>query len=250
MLSTKVKLPLRSRLKLWSKPTVALMVTAFSGYLSLTWAILPALLFLTGCSDDSAARQQSNSPAAAQQAGVTPDLPNEFKVVERVIALTNTLDLVNSNNNNKLGTITEKFFSLTREFKYTDNSGNVVATARARILSWGTEIEVSDGSGRLIGTIKEQVFNSLFKVSTTYSILDASGKEIATSEKVELLATHFTLNDKSGRLIAKIDRPWLKLFRDVWSVKISNPGAVDARLLVMIAAYKTAKDNERSSSSD
>ncbi|MBI5240763.1 MAG: hypothetical protein HY926_09845 [Elusimicrobia bacterium] len=180
---------------------------------------------------------------AAAQATPAPQLPSEFKIKERVISLTDTFDVVAGGQ--KYGTITEKFFSLTRSFKYKDSQDNLVAEARARILSWGTHIDVTDNLGQPIGSIKEQVFKSLFKVYTAYSILDAGGKEIALSEKVDWIGTKLAISDKQGRLVATIERPWINFFSDHWTVKVHDPKTVDSRVMVMIAAYKTSVDNAR-----
>jgi uncharacterized protein YxjI len=172
-----------------------------------------------------------------------PQLPAEFTIKERVLSFTDTFDIVSSGK--KLGVISQKILSLTRSFKYKDADGNLVAEARSRILSWGTHIDVTDDLGQPIGGIKEQVFKSFFKVYTVYSILDAQGQEIATSEKVDWLGTKVTLSDHQGRQIATLQRPWINIFSDHWDAKVYDPKAVDSRVMVMIAAYKTSVDNDR-----
>jgi uncharacterized protein YxjI len=213
------------------------------------------LCSLTGCGDPSASNYgnggnvSGSAGAQAQQPSGPPDLPKNFKVVERFISFGTVFDLLD-NSDKKLGTIAEKIFTLTREFTYDDSNGRRIATARERFFSWGAQVDVFDEAGRPIGTIKEDVLKSFFKPLTTYSILDGSGKQIATSEKVDLWATDFTLKDGSGQTVATIHRPALNFFRDVWTVSIDNQSKVDSRLLVMIAAYKTAKDHDRAKSDD
>ena len=182
--------------------------------------------------------------AAAQGAPArAPSLPSEFTIHERVISLTDTFDL--KDGKKTMGTITEKFFSMTKSFKYVDAAGVCVAEARARFFSWGTHVDVTDCQGRKVGAIKENVLKSFFKVYTTYSILDGSDKEIATSEKVEWISTDVALTSRQGRAIAALHRPWLNFLSDNWTVKVSDPNACDSRLIVMIAAYKTSVDNDR-----
>lgn len=186
----------------------------------------------------------AGAPVRAAESAV-PTLPAEFEIREHAIALTDTFSL--KAGGRTLGTITEKILSLTKSFAYTDASGACVASARTRIFAWGTHVDVSDCSGRKIGAIKEQVFKSLFKIHTTYSILDAADREIAVSEKMDWISTSVTLRTPAGGAVATLRRSWLNLFSDTWTVKVSNAAAVDSRLFVMIAAYKTSVDNDRRS---
>jgi uncharacterized protein YxjI len=184
--------------------------------------------------------------AAPQAAGAAqaaaPVLPAKFKVDERILSWTTTFDI--KDDNKTYGVVTQKFFSLARAFTYDDAQGKCVAKARQRILSWGSHVDVTDCADRPIGSIKEEVMKSLFKVHTTYAILDASGKEVAKSVKVDWIGTEVTLT-AGGRQIAKLTRPWLQWFSDSWDVEVSDATAADTRLIVMIAAYKTSVDNER-----
>lgn len=182
-------------------------------------------------------------PVTPQASGPVPVLPDELTIHERVISLVNTFDL--KAGNSTLGTITEKFFSLTRAFTYVDAKDDCVAKARARLLSWGTRIDVTDCSDRPVGAIKENVLKSLFKVYTQYSILDAKGTEIATSEKVDWISTDLTIRRPDGRVIAALHRPWLNILSENWTVKIADHAVVDPRMIVMIAVYKTSADNDR-----
>lgn len=185
----------------------------------------------------------ASSVLAAEPAPVAFTLPAEFTIRERVIALTDTFDVKSGKSD--LGKITEKLISLTKSFTLTDPSGVCAAKARTRILSWGTHIDVVDCSDKKIGSVKEEVFKSLFKVHTTYRILDAADVEIAKSVKVEWISTSLTLTRPDGAAVATFDRPWLNILSDTWTVKIQNAAAVDPRMMVMIAAYKTSVDNDR-----
>ncbi|HAZ08310.1 MAG TPA: hypothetical protein DCZ01_07285 [Elusimicrobia bacterium] len=182
-------------------------------------------------------------PATRQSSGPAPTLPDEMTVHERVISLVDTFDL--KAGDSTLGTITRKFFSLTKAFTYIDAKDNCIAKARARLLSWGAHIDVTDCSDLPIGAIKENVLKSFFKVYTQYSMLDSQGAEIATSEKVDWISTDLTIRRPDGRTVATLHRPWLNIFSDNWTVKIADHAAVDSRLIVMIAAYKTSVDNDR-----
>ena len=182
-------------------------------------------------------------PAAPPDSGSAPTLPDELTIHERIISLVDTFDLTAGNAS--LGTITEKFFSLTKAFTYVDANGICAAKARARFFSWGTHIDVTDCSDHPVGAIKENVLKSLFKGYTQYSMLDARGTEIATSEKAGWIPTDVTIRRPNGRMIATLHRPWLNILSDNWTVKIVDHAAVDSRMIVIIAAYKTSVDNDR-----
>lgn len=175
-----------------------------------------------------------------------PDLPSEFKLTERFFAWTHTFDITSDRGN--LGTVVKKFLSWGSTFTYKDAAGNKVATAKARVFSWGTHIDVHDAEDRKIGAIKEQVWKSLFKFTTTYSILDADDKQIGESEKVDWVGTNFSLTDRKGRLIATIERPFWR-WRDTWTVRIGDAKAVDPRIIIMIGVYKSDVDHARAASS-
>ena len=209
-------------------------------------AASPALDELRAAAGASASIVAISAPRAqpgAERGAAAPVLPDELAIHERLFALTDTFDL--KAGGVKLGTITEKFFSLTKSFVYADAQKNCVAMARARLLSWGTAIDVTDCAGRPIGAIQENVFASFFKTWTTYAILDAQGRERATSEKTEWISTNLTIRRPDGRTIAELRRSWLNMLSDSWTMTIRDRAAVDARLIVFIAAYKTSVDNER-----
>lgn len=192
----------------------------------------------------------SELPAPATVRGVSAQgwppaaapLPARFKVRERVLSWTTTFDIMDDSRT--YGVVAEKLLSLTRSFTYTDASGACVAQARQRLLSWGSHVDVTDCQGRAVGSIKEEVLKSLFKVHTTYAILDAGGRELAKSTKVDWIGTQVTLT-AGGRTVAELKRAWLQWFRDTWEVQVVDPAAVDPRLIVMIGAYKTSVDNAR-----
>lgn len=186
---------------------------------------------------------QMASPTVSPDSAPAPALPDEFTISERAISLTDTFDI--KSDGASLGTITAKLISLTKSFTYEDAKGVCVAKAHARLLSWGTHIDVTDCSGQAIGGIKENVFKSLFKVQTSYAMLDAKGKELATSKKVDWISTDVTIRRPDGGAIAALHRRAINIISDKWTVKISDHAAVDSRLIVMIAAYKSSVDNDR-----
>lgn len=173
-----------------------------------------------------------------------PQLPSSFRVHEKVLTLFATQFTID-NGGKKYGTIDKKVFSLTTAFTYKDGAGKTQSIAKARFFSLGSTVDITDANGKVIGTIQEKIFKSLFKVSTEYAILDANGREVATSDKLDLFATKFTLKDKSGKTVVEMKRPMINWLSDNWDVKVYDAKAIDPRILIMIPAFKTAADNSR-----
>ncbi|MBS1990011.1 MAG: hypothetical protein JSS83_05800 [Cyanobacteria bacterium SZAS LIN-3] len=192
---------------------------------------LGLVLGLHGCSDNT-----DNAPART--------LPRSFTVDERVFfKWGETFDV--DDGSTKYGTVHEQLVSWTPTFYYRDNTGALAATASVAILSWGTQIDVVDGQGKKLGTIKEEVFSSFLKTWTTYKILDADGKEVATSQKSEWFATNFELTANDGHVVAEVHRGMWNWTGDTWYVTIKDSVTVDPRIELMIAAFKTHADNEK-----
>lgn len=143
------------------------------------------------------------------------------------------------------GVVDQKMLHLRKTFEYKDANDVTQATGKERLFSWGTKIDVTDSSGKPIGGFQEEVFKSWWHPHTIYSIVDDKGNKVATSEKVEFLATDFTLTNNKGETIAKVHRPWLNWVRENWQIDIQKPGEVDKRILYMIPAYKTSADADR-----
>ena len=201
----------------------------------------------------AAAAVPAGAPVEAP-ASAAPVLPDEFTVHEEIVSVrkvlldTDTFDL--KSGGRQFGRIIEKFLTLTKDFTFDDASGACVAKSHAKLISWGTHVDVVDCAGRPIGAFQEHVLRSWFKVSTVYSVLDGAGREIATSEKTEWISTNLTLTKKDGSVIAELHRPWLNVLSDNWDVKIRDHAAVDSRIVVLIAAYKTSVDNDRREEKD
>ncbi len=179
-------------------------------------------------------------------AGSQPDAqaPEHHTMSSRVFSWGWTFDIKDEHGKPE-GVVDQKMLHLHKTFEYKDAAGATQATGKERIFSWGTKIDVTDANGKSIGGIQEEVFKSWWHPHTIYSIVDDKGNKIATSEKVEFLATDFTLTNNNGETIAKIHRPWLNWVRDNWQVDIQKPGEVDKRLLYMIPAYKSSADADR-----
>jgi uncharacterized protein YxjI len=172
----------------------------------------------------------------------TAGLPSKFKLKEQFFSFTTKLNL--SGEGRPLGYVREKIISLTTSFDYYNEKDQLIAKASKAMFSWGSKLEVFDCDGKKIGSIQEEIFASLFSISTTYTIYNSLDKELAKSIKTEIAATNFKIKNKDEQ-IAELHRPWFNI-TDSWSVEIKKP-ILDSRLLVMIGAFKTASDNERKS---
>lgn len=181
--------------------------------------------------------------------GVCPaaELPSEFELKETgwsVFAGSGYTSFAIRASGRAIGKVEENIWSWTRSFEYRDADDRLVAQAKEKAFSWGVQVDISDCDGRKLGTLKEVLHKSLFKVQTTYSVLDADGEQIATSEKHDWITTDFLLKDPSGREVAAMHRPW-SFGGDTWEVSILEREALDARLYVMIGAFKTSVDKQR-----
>ena len=171
------------------------------------------------------------------------DLPDNFEVNEKFWSWTTSLSV--EAGGRSYGRVSKHFWAWTTAFTYEDASGACLAKARQKALSWGVEIEVTDCAGRSLGEIHENVWDSAFGAGiwNKYTIFGPGGApKLAESDKVQFLTTSITLTDASGQ-VARLYRP-VNLVTDTWAVGVSRRGVVDKRLLVFIAAYKTAKDND------
>ncbi len=176
-------------------------------------------------------------------------LPDHYGVKERAFfKWGDTFDV--SQDGVTYGTITQKFLHWTKTFQYDDNTGATSAVASVAVFTWGTQIEVVDSRGHKIGTIKEEVFSSFLKSWSTYRILDENGKQVATSQKSEFFSTSFDLTANDGHVIATIHRPAFNWFGDNWTVTIKDSSTVDARMEIVIAAFKTSADNDKKKADD
>lgn len=170
-------------------------------------------------------------------------VPKNMKLKEKIISVTTNLFLEDDDGNN-LGTVTEALISLTKTFTYKDSEGKLISTAKEAFISVGTKINVYDSEQMLIGVIQENILKSWFHAYTVYTISDASGNKIATSEKLELLSTQIVLSDQKGNELVSLKRPrpMINIFSDTWNITYKS-SKIDPRIVVMIAAYKTAADN-------
>ncbi len=172
------------------------------------------------------------------------ELPNQFVVREKFFAIGNDFEIYSSDEKKFAGKIVQKILNWTTTFELLDEKGVLVAKAKSRFWALGSTIDVTDDKDVKIGTVKEDILKSLWKITTTYSILNTKDQVVGTSEKLDLFSTKIDVKDSKGQVVFQTKRPWINLVTDKWETSYSGT-TLDPRLLVFIPAYKTAADNYR-----
>jgi len=152
-------------------------------------------------------------------------------------------DLTISDGAGKIGTVEQRTLKFTPCFEYRDTNGKVLAYTSQNVFSFGTHIDIFDSEGTKIGALQDKVFSNLLSISRVFSLQDANGKEIGTSEKFDFFATTVTIYTPDRKVLASIHRPAFDVGLADWTIDI--PGDVDKRLVVFIPAYKTHSDNHK-----
>lgn len=181
----------------------------------------------------------------AGSASAITKLPDEFHVEERFLAWSSTFDAATETG--PFATARKRVLSLSATFDLEDMDQRLLATATARFLSWGTSADVKDPEGRPIGSIEEELFRIL--PWAEYKVFNGS-RQLTAIAKMDLWGTEFTLAhpDHPEAVYATISRPFLRFYRDSWTVKIFNASIfeekiIDPRLLLILAIYQTDKDH-------
>lgn len=171
-------------------------------------------------------------------------LPEEFTITEQIFTLPTTFDL-----ETELGPFAKarkRFFSLTTTFDIEDANQNPIASARARFFAWTTVADVLDGAGAKIGWLEEEYFKIIpWAEYRVYNCQD----QLTALARMNFWGTKFRIYhpERPDEIYAIISRPFIRLFRDKWTVRIFNTeifetGRIDPRLLMMLAVYQTDKD--------
>jgi uncharacterized protein YxjI len=180
---------------------------------------------------------------SAASAEIT-QLPDSFTVAERFLSLSSTFDI--GTEAGPFALARKRFLSLTATFDLEDLHQQPLATATARFFSWGTAADVIDPAGNKIGSIEEEIFH--FLSWAEYRVFNNENQIVAIA-KMNFWGTHFELchPDNANEVYATIRRPLLNWFRNFWTVQIQNTavfaqGAIDPRLLIILAIYQTDKE--------
>jgi hypothetical protein len=133
----------------------------------------------------------------------------------------------------------------------------LIATAKQRAFTWGNTVDVFFPNGQLIGTVKENIWRSPFKMTNEYFLKNASGADVGKSEKLDWFGTEFTVRNKKGTPIVKMENyPWKNITgQHSWNISrplgekiesdLGKPDTVDPRLWLMTVVYKSAVDRDR-----
>lgn len=176
------------------------------------------------------------------------NLPNNFKIVEKVFTFTSGLQ-IKTTDDKDLGRLNTKFFSFKDTYVLRDSSGAEVAKAKQRILAWGLYLDIEDCNGTHIGSVKLQniLSNALSADSyAVYTIYDANRKEQAQSERVSIASTKFSFYSLNGQKLelATLSRSFLGgILNDHWKVEVHDQSAIDSKVILFMAAFKTYYDN-------
>jgi uncharacterized protein YxjI len=172
-------------------------------------------------------------------------LPEEFTITERFFSLASSFDIACEEQ--QIATATKRLFALTPVYDLEDSECQPLATARARFFSWGSVADIEDPEGENLGRIEENSWRIL--PWGEYKVFDAENKEILRAT-MDFWGTEFTVMNPAApdHLIATIRRPFIRLFRDHWTVHIYDHPlfereALDPRILILLAVYQTDKDN-------
>lgn len=169
-------------------------------------------------------------------------LPNNFTIKQRVVSFVTSFTI--TSNGTKYGEVSRNIMNLTTTFSYKDANDKLVAKGKKQLVSWGTKIDFYDAKGTFIGALHENVFKSMFKVYTSYEVIDKNGKKVAESEKMDIAKTKIVLTSTDGKKIAKLERDLINILSDTWTVDIYQREKIDVRILPIIVAYKTYSDDQ------
>lgn len=183
-------------------------------------------------------------PTLASAKCPTLDLPQTFQLQEHLMSI--GTDFTISTNGKNIGKVVERVLNLGTTFEVLNSSGELVAKAHKEVFTLGTKIRIEDCRGTPLGGIEAEFMQNFFTLYSRYTLKNSTGATIGQSQKVKLMATSFDLSSKNG-LAVQISRPWLSL-TDQWTISIKSSD-LNPQLALLLAAFKTAEDNRRSSSS-
>ena len=170
----------------------------------------------------------------------------EFRLEENLVGVGTNLE-IQSPDGTPFGLLDERVLAIGAEYRVLNHDEELVATAKQKVISWGVSVRVDDCLGRHMATIEERVFESLWRVRTTYEILDPSGRQVARSDKTEFMGVDMEFVDPDDNVLGRIERSLMGgMIYDVWNGSITD-GSPDAMIVLAVAAaLKSRADNKRS----
>lgn len=174
-------------------------------------------------------------------------LPSEFTANEVFFTIGTDMILADRTGN-EVGRVIERVVNLTRTFEVYNAESQLVGRTKERFFSWGVTVDLMDCEANKVGTIREEVFVSLLKVFTRYSIFDANDHVVAKSIKQDFLSVNFSIRDPDQDLLAHMHKPWFQWFTHSWDIKLEK-NTLNPLFFAVIPAYKTAADRARARNS-
>lgn len=157
-----------------------------------------------------------------------------YKLEEKAFTIGTDLEIGGGN-----GTIEQRVMSIGKHFEIV---GPYACESQERILSIGTTYEII-GNGRLLAVVHKDIVESMFTfMGNVFVIKDAGGKEIARSELFRGLWPTITIKESNGAVTVMSASG---LLYHTWTIKQPSNSKLDPRILFIICASKTAKDNEK-----
>lgn len=109
-----------------------------------------------------------------------------------------------------------------------EHNGNKIGSTDQKQLTIGTKIKIKDENNNVVAIIKENVFSGFGNIYTEYTLTDKDNNIYATSEKIELFDTQFSIFDNNNNLIATASRDYLNVLAEsfcqdgVWYINFNT----------------------------
>ncbi|MBI4425409.1 MAG: hypothetical protein HY554_16890 [Elusimicrobia bacterium] len=171
-----------------------------------------------------------------------PKLPSRFGIEERSFSWFPAYDLKAAGKT--FGSVSERAGFLSSELVYKDSAGKLVSKGATRLDGWGVTTQVTDSRGAAVGAIRQELGPWLLP---SYKVTGADGGALAASKRQGLFSTTFALDDAAGKTVLEIKpRLWLGFLvvPGRFDVRVVNPDALDSRLVVMMAAQRSAEERQ------
>ena len=200
----------------------------------------------TGMISCDSPNQNSNQGIQKLADATHIDIPNSFKLDQKLITIGMDMNIISNGNN--IGIIEERTISIGKKFEYYDNLKKLVTSAHQKVFSLYTQIEIFDENKKLIGTVEQEVIESFFSIYSIYSIKNADGVIIAKSKKLDFFTTNVDIYDTNNKLLVKMHKRFITMFGDTWDVNIL--GNIDKRLIIFIPAFISSSQAEKEKDDD
>lgn len=175
---------------------------------------------------------------------VSLKVPDHFSVTERFFSLTTTFDL--QTDEEPLGTVYRKFFSLTPEYHLVSPQEEFLAKARMRFWGLGACFDITDHQNRPLGS----VYQSFSWCFPTFEISSPSSEVLAQAAE-NFWATKWTMkNPQTEEIIATFSRPFFWWKKD-WTVQIEDPlflneNQIHPHLFLTLLAFQVDRNQWKS----